>query len=138
MISKRTLLVASAARPGPAGPRALRARSSDVGRAGQIALMLQLLDDPLDQLVEPLLRIVGLLPVLAEQLLERLVGEQPAVQDRFEDGVVQRLRRMPRLVVVVVRQPVRAVEAAREQQVGQLRQQILEVDSSRSSPVNLE
>ena len=45
--------------------------------------------------LEPLLRVVGLLPVLAEQLLERLVGQHAAVEQRFEDRVVQRLHRCP-------------------------------------------
>ena len=55
--------------------------------------MLQLLQDLLHQLLDPLLGIVGRLPVLAEQLLEHLVGQQPAVQQRLQNRVVQRFRR---------------------------------------------
>ena len=113
--------------PPPWPWRPFSGRVLSFGRAGQIALVLQLLDDPLDELVETLFGVLGLLPVLAEQLLERLVREHAAVEDRLQDGIVQRLHRMPRFVVVVG-QAVRAVEAAREQQVGQPREQILEIE----------
>ena len=117
-------------------PIALGPLGVEIGRARQVALMLQLLDDLLDQLLDPLLRIVGGLPVLAEQLLEHLVGQQPAVQQRLEDGVVQRLRRhaLPRRR----RRAVRVVEAALEQQVRQLRQQLFEVEPVEVLAVNLE
>ena len=69
--------------------------SSRFGRAAQIALRLELLDDLLDQRVEPLLRVLRVAPVLPEQPLQRLVREHPAVEDRLHDGVVQRLPRCP-------------------------------------------
>ena len=82
-------------RLGPAAaaarPVALGAPVSHVGRAGQVALMLQLLQDLLHQLLDPLLGIVCRLPVLAEQLLQHLVRQQAAVQQRFENRVVQRV-----------------------------------------------
>ena len=106
---------------------ALLALGVEVGRAAEIALRLQLLDDLLDQRVEPLLRVFGVAPVLPEQPLERLVRHHPAVEDRLQDGVVQRLPRMPRLLVVVLH-AVRVVEAAPEQHVGQFRQELFEIE----------
>ena len=82
--------------------RAARARL-EIRRRGDVALVLQLLDDLLDQLVEPRLGVLAVLPVLAEQLLERLVREQAAVQQRLQDGVVQRLHRVAVLVVSACR-----------------------------------
>ncbi len=90
--------------------------------------MLQLLDDPPDEIVEAFFGVLGLLPILAEHLLERLIREHAAVEDCLQDGVVQRLHRVPGLVVIVVRQSVRALEAAREQHVGEPGEQVLEID----------
>ena len=74
--------------------RCSRSRSRS-GGPRQVALRLQLLDDLLDQRVEPLLRVIGVAPVLAEHALERLLGEHPAVEDRLQDRVVQRLPGVP-------------------------------------------
>ena len=62
---------------------------------------------------------------VAEQLLDGLVGQDAAVEERVENRVVQRLHR----AVVVVRGPgaVRILKAARQQQVGELRHQILQI-----------
>ncbi len=61
---------------------------------------------------------------VGEQAVQHLLGQHAAVQQRVEDRVVQRLHRP---VVVALRIP-RVVEAAREQQIGQLRDERLEVD----------
>ena len=77
-----------------------------------------------DQLVDPLLGVLGVLPVLAEQPLEHFVGQR-AAQQRFEDRVVQRLHRMP---VVIAGHAVGVLEAAAEQHVREPRQQVLEIE----------
>ena len=61
------------------------------------------------------LGVIGRLPVLAEQLLEHLVGEHPAVQQRLENRVVQRLTRDA--ILILVGHAVGIVEAARQEQV---------------------
>src|SRR4029078_9715965 len=63
---------------------------------------------------------------IAQQLLDRLLRQQAARQQRFEDRVVQILRRNP--LVGVGRARV-VVEPAREQHVRQLRDQLLEIDA---------
>ena len=49
------------------------------------------IDDFFDQLIEFLLGIVRIAPVLAEQALQRFIGEHAAVEDRLHDRIVQRL-----------------------------------------------
>ena len=67
--------------PPPPMPRSRRSRSASRSGAGDdVTLMLQLLDDFLDQLVEPLFRIFARLPVLAEQPFQRLFREQAAIE----------------------------------------------------------
>jgi hypothetical protein len=63
---------------------------------------------------------------LAEQLLQRFFRQHAAAEQRLEDGVVQRLHG----AVLVARRRVapRVAETAREQHVGQLRDEILEID----------
>jgi len=73
------------------------------------------------------LGVVSLLPVLAEQLFDHLVGEHSSVEQRLEDGIVQSLSRVPGHAVVV-REAVGVVEAARQQEVGELREQLLEIE----------
>ena len=107
--------------PGPLPPLPI---ALDIRRGGDVALLLQLLDDPVDELVEALFRVVAILPALAEHLLERLVGQETAVQQRLEDRVVQRLHRS----AVLAGHPVRVVEPARQQEIGQPREQLLEVE----------
>ena len=63
---------------------------------------------------------------LAEQAIERLFRQHAAAEERFEDRVVQRLHR-PVLVTARAVAP-GAVEAARQQQVRQLRDEIFHVD----------
>ena len=95
----------------------------EIRRRGDVALLAHPLDDLLNQLFELRSR-VRLIAVgrIAEQPLDRLLRQHAAVEQRVEDRVVQRLHRP---LVVVHR--VRVAEAAREQQVGQLRDQILEI-----------
>ena len=96
----------------------------DIRRGGDVALLLKLLDDLVDELVEARFRVVAILPALAEHLLERLVGQETAVQQRLEDRVVQRLHRSS----VLAGHPVRVVEPARQQEIGQPREQLFEVE----------
>ena len=67
-----------------------------------------------------------LLLVGVHQLVDRLLRQQPARQQRLEDGVVQRLHRVVR---VGPGRHLLAREPARQQEVGQLRQQVLEVEA---------
>ena len=59
-----------------------------------------------------------------EQPLHHLVGQHAAAHDRLEDRVVERLHR----ALVLRSGEIRIVEPARQQQVGQLRHQRLEVE----------
>ena len=96
-------------------------------RRCQVALPLELVENLLNQPFDALLGVVSLLPVLAEQLLDHLVGEHSSVEQRLEDGIVQSLARVPGHAVVV-REAVGVVEAARQQEVGELREQLLEIE----------
>jgi hypothetical protein len=80
------------------------------------------LHDLLDQLLELLLRVFT--RVVPEQPLHHLVGEHASAHQRLENGVVERLHR----ALVLGSREVRIVEAARQQQVGQLRHQRLHVE----------
>ena len=99
----------------------------EIRRAGDEALLHHALDDLLDQILDLLSR-AFLIAVsgLAEQLLDRLVREHAAAEQRLEDRVVQRLHRA--VFLAVERMAPGIVEAAREQQVGQLRDEIVQVD----------
>ena len=95
----------------------------EVRRGGDVSLLAHALDDLLDQLFELRsgIRLIAVRRV-AEELLNRFLRQHAAVEERVEDRVVQRLHGP----VVVVRR-VGAAESARQQQVGQLRDQILEI-----------
>ena len=95
----------------------------EIRRRRDVALVGHPLDDLLDQLFELRARLV-LIAVggVAEQPFDGLFRQHAAVEQRVEDRVVQRLHRPLFLVVAV-----RVAEAAREQQIGQLRHQILEI-----------
>ena len=107
--------------PGPLPPLPI---AVEIRRGRDVSLLLKLLDDLVDELVEPRFRVVAILPALAEHPLERLVGQETAVQQRLEDRVVQRLHRSS----VLAGHPVRIVEPARQQEIGQPRQQLFEVE----------
>jgi len=94
-----------------------------IGRRGDVALLRHPLDDLLNQLLELRSR-VRLIAVrrIAEQPLDRFLREHAAVEQRVQNRVVQRLHRP-----LFVLRPVRVTEAAREQQIGQLRDQILQI-----------
>ena len=96
----------------------------EVRAAGDVALLLHLLDDVVDELLD-LRRRVGV-GRIAEQLLDRLRRQQAAGQQRLEDRVVQILPRHP--LVGIGRARV-VVEPAREQHVRELRDELLEVDA---------
>ena len=94
-----------------------------IRRRGDVAFVGHAFDDLLDQLLElracfVLIAVGG----IAEQALNRFSRQDAAVEERIENRVVQRLHR-PLFLVVAVRVP----ETAREQQVGELRDQILEI-----------
>ena len=99
----------------------------EIGRAGDEPLFHHPLDDLLDQILELLPRLL-LVAVrrFAEQLLQRLFRQHAAAEERFENRVVQRLHRA--VLVAGRRIAPRIAEPARQQQVGQLRDQILEID----------
>ena len=115
------LVPASSPPPAPLAPLAL---GLEIRRHRDVALLGHPLDDLLNQLFELRAR-VGLIAVgrIAEQLLDRLLRQHAAVEQRVENRVVQRLHRP--LVVV---QGVRVAEAARQQQVRELRDQILQIE----------
>jgi hypothetical protein len=94
-----------------------------VGAAGDVALLLHLLDDVFDQLLD-LRRRVGVSRI-AKQLLDRLLRQQPARQQRLQDRVVQIL---PRHLLIGIGRARIVVEAARQQHVGELRDELLEID----------
>ena len=107
-----------------AAARAALALAFEVGRRGDIPLLAHALDDLLNQFLE-LGAGLFLIAVsrIAEQPLDRFVRQHATVEERIQNRVVQRLHG---LVVFVGR--VRVAEAAGQQQVGQLRDQILEVE----------
>ena len=96
----------------------------EIGRRRDVALLGHAIDDLLDQLLELRSRL-GLIGVggIAEQPLDRFLRQHAAVEQRIENRVVQRLHRLVGIV-----HGVRAAEAAREQQIGQLGDQILEIE----------
>ena len=87
---------------------------------GRQLLILSLIATALANLVA----LTALRGIALHQALEHLVGHHTAIEQRVEDGVVERLHRA---VVIVLGVP-RVVEPARQQQVGQLRDQRLEVE----------
>ena len=95
----------------------------EIGRRRDVAFVGHPLDDLLDQLLELRPRFI-LIAVggIAEQARDRFFRQDAAVEQRVEDRVVQRLHRPLFLVVAV-----RVAEAARQEQVGQLRHQIFEI-----------
>src|SRR5207245_6841024 len=97
----------------------------EVRRRRDVALVRHPLDDLLNQLLELRSR-VSLIAVgrIAEQSLDRLFRQHAAIEQRVEDRVVQRLHR-----ALVVVHPVRVPEAAGQQQVGELRDQIFEIQA---------
>ena len=94
-----------------------------IGRRRDVALVRHALDDLLNELFELRPR-VGLIAVgrVAEQPLDRLLRQDPAVEQGIENRVVQRLHR-PLLVVHAVR----VAEPAGQEQIGELRHQIFEI-----------
>ena len=104
------------------------------GAHADIPLLGHLLDDLLDELFEPrlTLRLVGVRRV-AQELLHGLFRQQAAVQERIEDRVVERLDGLVAVLVIIrgcQRVAVRVVEAAREKQLGELGDELLEVDAA--------
>ena len=116
----RRLLAARAAAP-PLPALALR---GEVRRHRDVALFAHPLDDFLDQFLELRTR-VALIAVggVAEQPLDRLFRQDAAVEQGVQDRVVQRLQR-PLLFV----RAVRIAESAREEQIRQLRHEVLHVE----------
>ena len=99
----------------------------EIGRAGDEPLLHHLLDDLLDEILELLPRLF-LVAVrrLAEQLLQRLFRQHASAEQRLENRVVQRLHGA--VLVAGRRITPRVAEPARQQQVRQLRHEILEID----------
>jgi hypothetical protein len=110
-----------------AGAAAMLPLALQIRRPGHEALLHHLLDDLLDQILELLPR-AFLIAVgrFAEQLLQRIIREDAAAEQRLEDRIVQRLQ-CPVLIAARRIHP-RIAEPAREEQVGELRHQILEID----------
>ncbi len=110
-----------------AGALAVLALGLEIRRARDEPLFHHPLDDLLNQILELLARrfLIGV-GRIAEQLLQRLFRQDAAAEERLEDRVVQRLHR-PVLVAAGGIAP-RIAEPAREQQVGQLRHEIVEID----------
>ena len=97
----------------------------EVGRRGDVARLLHLVDDLLDQLLELIAHLLlAALGLVAEHLFEQIVGQHAAVEQRFEDRVVQRLHGAVAVVAGVARVP----EPARHQQVRQFRHQLVHVE----------
>ncbi len=97
----------------------------EIGRRRNVARLLHAFDDLLDQLFELLARGVFVaLGRVTEHLLEEIVRQHAAVEQRFENRVVQRLHRAIAVIAGVARVP----EPARHQQVGQLRHQLVHVE----------
>jgi hypothetical protein len=96
---------------------------AEVGRHRDVAFLTHALDDLLNQFLELRTR-VALIAVgrIAEQPLDALLRQHAAVEQRVQNRIMQRLHRPLGLVG-----PVRVGEPARQQQVGQLRHQILEI-----------
>ncbi len=107
-----------------AGPLSPLALGFKIRWHGDVAVVGHPFDDLLDQLFE-LRACVRLIAVgrIAEQSFDRLLRKNAAVEERVEDGIVERLHR-PLSLVGAVRVP----EAARQQQIRQLRDEILDID----------
>ena len=95
-----------------------------IGRRRDVALLGHALDDLLNQLLELRPR-VGLIAVgrIAQQPLDRLLGQHAAVEQRIQNRIVQRLHR-----ALLVVHAVRVAEPAGEEQIGELRHQIFEIE----------
>ena len=106
---------------------ALRALGLQIGRRRDEPFLHHAIDDVLNQLLELRSRI-GLIGVsrIAQQPFERFLRQHAAVEQRVHDGVVQRLHR-----AIVFRLPVHAavgrLEAARQQKIRQLLDQVIEI-----------
>ena len=111
-----------------AGRLPVGARRFEIGGRRDEALLHHAIDDVLNQLFELRAR-VGLIGVggIAQQALERLFGQHPAVEERVHDGVVQRLHGAI-VFGLAVHAAVGRLKSAGEQQVGQLLDQIVEVE----------
>ena len=107
-------------------PWARRAFSgSRSGGVGDVARLLHALDDLLDQLLQLLAHLLlAAFGLVAEHLLERVLGQHAAVEQRLENGVVQRLHGAVAVVAGIARVP----EPARHQQVRQLRHEFVHVE----------
>ena len=99
----------------------------EVRRRRDEALLHHPLDDLLNEILDLLAgRFLVAVSRLTEQPLQRLLGQHAAVEERFENRVVQRLHRA---VLVAVRRIAPGIaEPARQQHVGQLRDEIVDVD----------
>ena len=108
--------------PGRSPPLAL---AVEIRRGGDVALLLQLLDDLLDQLVEPRFRVVAR-PAspcrAAARASRRTAGRRSAAPRGWRRAAPASSGPSSPGIAV------RVVEAARQQQIGQLRQQLLEVE----------
>ena len=106
---------------------ALRALRLQIGRRRDEAFLHHPLDDVLDQLLE-LRSGVGLIGIrgIAEQALERFLRQHTAVEQRVHDGVVQRLHGAV-VIGLAVHAAVRRLKAARQQQIRELLDQIVEI-----------
>ena len=114
---------------GAASTRTLGPRLVQVGRRRDVARLLHAVDDLLDQFLELLdLLLRGLVRAagrLAEQLLGEVGRQHPAVEERLEDGVVEGLQRA---IGAVERAAPAVAKPAGEQQVGQFRGQLVDVE----------
>ena len=95
----------------------------EIRRRGDVALFRHAFDDLLDQLFQLRARVL-LIAVrgIAQQPLDCFFRQHAAVEQRLQNRVVQRLHRPLFLV-----RAVRITEAAREEQIRQLRHEILEI-----------
>jgi len=99
----------------------------EIRRARDESLLHHPLDDLLDQLLELLPRgFLVRVGRVAEQSLQRLLRQNPAAEQRLENRIVQRLHRA--VLAAAERVAPWIAEPAGEQQIGELRHEILEVD----------
>ena len=106
---------------------AVRAIRFQVGRRRDEAFLHHAIDDVLDQLLELRsgVRLIGV-GRIAEQTLDRFLGQHPAVEQGVHDGVVQRLHRAV-VFRLAVHAAVRRLKAARQQQIRELLNQLVQI-----------
>ena len=109
----------------PAALRSPRLFARQVGWRRNVARLRHPVHDRLDELLELVAHLLlGAVRLVAEELLEQVLRQHAAAEQRFENCVVQRLHRP----IPIIGRVSRAPEPAREQQIRELRHELVHVE----------